>query len=102
MSKENLSLTAIKQKFLFELEKAQKYNVILFVCLVVILYGVLLVRIQMLRSAEPSSESVAAQVKEAKVPHIDQKLVNKLESLHDNSVSVQSLFDQARSNPFKE
>lgn len=100
--KNDITLTGLKQKIQTFFDKLRKYNLVLFLALVLILYGTVLFKIHTLRNTEPSDESVAEQVKAANVPHIDESVIKKLESLHDNSVNVQSLFDSARSNPFKE
>jgi hypothetical protein len=61
-----------------------------------------LLRINTLGSTQPSSDAVTSQVQAARIPHIDQSVVRQLQSLQDNSVSVKSLFNQARANPFQE
>jgi len=83
------------------LEKAQRFSFPLFLGLVILLYGFILLRINSLSSLQPSAESINSQVKAAQVPHIDQKTVEQLESLQNNSVNVQALFNEARSNPFQ-
>jgi hypothetical protein len=65
-----------------------------------LLYGFLLLRISDLANMQPSQDSVTSQVKAARLPHIDPAVVKQLHSLQDNSVNVQSLFDQVRNNPF--
>ena len=80
----------------------QKYAVIGFLGLVIVLYGFIVFRINTLSNASPSTTSIDDQVKGAHVPHIDQNIVRQLQSLQDNSVSVKALFDQARANPFQE
>lgn len=83
------------------LEKARGWSLIGFLALIVLLYGFVLLKINTLSNAQPSEDSITSQVKAARVPHIDQTVVSQLKSLHDNSVSVQALFDQSRSNPFQ-
>src|SRR5882757_9054159 len=82
--------------------KVKRYLPALFGLLLIIIYGFLMLRVSVLNNAEPSSASLASQSKTASVPHIDSKVINQLQSLQDNSNSVQSLFDQARNNPFQE
>ena len=79
----------------------KRYSLIIFMVFVACLYGFILIRVNSLTHAEPLATDVSEQVKAAAIPHIDQAIVKKLQSLQDNSVSVQSLFDQARSNPFQ-
>jgi hypothetical protein len=83
-----------------DVEKARRFGVVGFVVLVALLYGFLFLRISSLNDAEPSSDSVTGQVQAAGVPHIDESVVKQLESLHDNSVNVRTLFNEARKNPF--
>lgn len=84
------------------MQRAKRYAPLLFAALLVGIYGFLVYRVQVLNASEPSSADVASQSKTAQVPHIDQKVIEQLQQLQDNSVSVQTLFDQARSNPFQE
>jgi nitrate reductase NapE component len=72
----------------------------LFLLLVAGVYGFVVWRISVLQDAQPSSSSVNAQVQAA--PHIDPTTISKVKQLQDNSVSVQTLFNQARQNPFQE
>jgi hypothetical protein len=80
----------------------RRYAVLLFFLLIAAVYGFVLYRINTLSSAQPTPDAVTAQLKTAATPHIDQTVVKQVENLQDNSVSVQALFDQARSNPFQE
>ncbi len=71
-----------------------------FLLLVAVIYGFLFLRINALLSAEPSEIEVSSQVKTAKVPYIDSDVVEQLQSLKDNSTSVESFFEN-RTNPFE-
>jgi hypothetical protein len=82
-------------------QKVRPYSFVAFVAFVALIYGFVIFKINNLRSQEPSSTAVTSQVKAAQIPHVDPEIVKQLESLQDNSVSVKSLFDQARSNPFQ-
>jgi hypothetical protein len=77
-------------------------RVVLFLTLLILLYGFIAWRIQSLADAEPDTQAVATQAKTVSQPNIDPALVGKIEQLEDNSVNVQALFDQARQNPFRE
>jgi hypothetical protein len=101
MSEKKTDLKALIGKALTLLQKLQAYSFVVFLVFVALIYGFVLLKINSLRSAQPSDEAVSTQVQAAQIPHIDQLTVKQLESLQDNSVSVQTLFDQARSNPFQ-
>lgn len=83
------------------LHKLKRYGLLMFIVLVASIYGFVLWRVNVLNSAEPTSDAVTSQVKAARLPRIDQSVVSQLETLRDNSVNVQALFDQARNNPFQ-
>lgn len=80
----------------------KRYIAIWFILLVAAVYGYVLFNIQMAVTAEPSQDTIDAQVRSSTTPHIDPSVVNQMQSLQDHSVNVQTLFDQARSNPFQE
>jgi hypothetical protein len=83
------------------LHRLGRYAIILFLLLLVAVYGFVLLRINTLSNAQPSSTAVAAQIKSVTIPHIDPTVVQQIQNLQDNSVSVQALFNQARTNPFQ-
>ena len=98
----NVNLKDIPAKVVELLGKVGKYAVLLFILLVAIVYGFLVMRINSMQSAPPSSVNGTQKVTTAATPRIDPKIVQQLQQLQDNSVSVKTLFDQARSNPFQE
>lgn len=81
-------------------KKLSKYASFGFFLLLAAVYGFMILRINMLSSAQPDpSEVTNAQISS---PHIDPKVADKLQSLKDNSVNVQTLFNDSRNNPFNE
>ena len=102
MSDKKLNLQSVTDQAVKGLELGRRYSVILFLIFVTALYGFVAYRINSLATAEPSQDAVSSQVKAAQVPRIDPKVVEQLESLQDNSVSVKTLFNDARNSPFEE
>jgi len=80
----------------------KRYMVLWFVILLAAVYGFVVYRIQAAATAEPSDSEISAKVQATSTPHIDQAVVDQMQSLQDHSVNVKTLFDQARSNPFQE
>ena len=80
--------------------KVAVYAAFIFFLLVASLYGFILWRINVFSNAPASQVDPGNQANVQ--PRIDAATIEKLESLEDNSVSVQSLFDEARENPFQE
>ena len=84
------------------LQNIRRYSFIIFIVLVAGIYGFVLLRINSLSNIQPSDDAVNSQVQAAQIPKIDKAVVKQLKALQDNSVNVQSLFDQARTSPFQE
>jgi len=101
MSDKKLDIKSAQDNLLIQLNSVKKYAFTAFIVLVAGIYGFLLFRVNTLKNAEPSTSEVTSQVQAARIPHIDSNVVKQLQSLQDNSVSVQSLFNDARSNPFQ-
>jgi len=95
-------LKALPEKLNSLLASSKKYFPLLFCLLLALVYGFLFFQVQQLNNAEPSATDVTNQSQTSQVPHIDQTTLTQLKNLQDNSVSVQSLFNDARSNPFQE
>ncbi|MFA5003667.1 MAG: hypothetical protein WC498_00045 [Candidatus Saccharimonadales bacterium] len=94
------SLNQVVAKFRVVGSLFTRYRIIIFLLVIGAVYSFVIYRINALASVEPSSDSVNAIVHNK--PHIDQATINKIKQLQDNSVNVQTLFDQARQNPFQE
>jgi nitrate reductase NapE component len=77
-----------------------RFRIVLFLLLVALVYGFVVWRIDALKNAPPTPSAVASKLQST--THIDQATINKVQQLQDNSVSVQTLFNQARQNPFHE
>lgn len=98
----NISLRTIIPQLIALSQKAGRYAAILFFLLVAGVYSFVLFRINSLSNIQPTSENISSQEKTATVPNIDPRVVKQLETMKDNSVNVQTLFQQARDNPFQE
>lgn len=77
------------------------YRFFLYFLIVSLLYGFLIWRINTLVTADPTDIELA-NAGQTTSPKISDEVVGKIESLQDNSVRVQTLFSEARDNPFGE
>lgn len=101
MSKE-LKLSSLRTQVAGVGLKLQRYAGVLFFLLFALVYGFIIMRINLLSNVQVNDVDVAKQVNAAPVPRIDPYAITQLESLKDNSVNVQTLFQQGRTNPFRE
>lgn len=101
MNQEKAQLQKLTGRLSELLPVARRYALAGFIVFVVLVYGIVLLRLNSLNNQQPTEDQVTSQVKAARIPHIDQSVVQQLQSLQDHSVNVQTLFDQARNNPFQ-
>lgn len=78
------------------------YKLIVFFVAVAAVYGYIVFTINSLSHAEPSPTQVSSQTSPIKKTKIDPKIIQQLQLLQDNSVSVKALFTETRDNPFQE
>ncbi len=80
----------------------KRYTVFLYIMIVLIIFGLLVFRIRQYSNIEPSEDAIGEKLKTVQRPKIDKTVLEKIEQLKDQNIQVQSLFDQARNNPFSE
>jgi hypothetical protein len=97
----DLSLKQLQQSLRRTVKVLSRYSAILFFLLISSVYGFVIFRINTFVSAQPSQSDIDAQSTTTTIPRVDPKIAEQLQSLEDNSVNVQTLFDQARNNPFQ-
>lgn len=98
----SINLESVKKSFLGSFKWLNRYRNILFFLLLTSLYGYIIWRINVLSTAPPSTTDVVSAQQNTETPQISADTVQKLQNLQDNSVRVQSLFNDARQNPFQE
>ena len=82
--------------------KVQPYSGVLLFLLLAAIYGFIVLRINSLSNPTIDQSAVVGEAKSTPVPRIDANAAKQLQALKDNSVNVQTLFDQSRTNPFNE
>lgn len=82
--------------------KLRRYTVLIFIIVVIGLYGFLVFQIGKLSQVEPEETAVSEQLGKVKRLKIDQESVDKIQKLEDENIGVQSLFKAARDNPFQD
>ena len=80
----------------------KRYYVIIFVLIVGSVYGYIIMTSSNLVKVEPSENQISQNYKGTKRPKIDKGATNKLNELVDRSVTLKTLIDDARNNPFQE
>lgn len=84
-----------------KLAKLKKFLWLFLLIFFVVIYGYVVIKLDGFVGEQPSSNAISNDLKTAAQPAINPKVVNQLNQLQNNSISVQALFDQGRSNPFQ-
>ena len=98
----NVDLKTIVAKLTPALAFCKKYGSFMFLVAVLAIYSFLVFDISRLTNAEPSDDAVQEKLKTVQVPKIDESTLKKIKDLQDQNVQVESLFNEARNNPFAE
>lgn len=62
----------------------------------------LVYRINQFNSLEPSEDAVSEKLQTVQRPRLDPAALETIKQLETQNIEVQSIFDQARNNPFSE
>lgn len=95
-------LKTVTSKFTTIFLALKRYSVLVFLIAICSVYGFLTYRINALTEIEPTSEAISEKLKTVQRPKIDQQAIDKLRELEQENIEVQTLFQQARDNPFSE
>ena len=98
----NLSLQELKSKIRVVTKELNRFKLLIFLLFVIAIYGYVYNQINSLYNQQPSQTAVTAINDPIRSALIDKKAVNQLQTLNNNSVNVQALFNQARTNPFQD
>ncbi|MBL8121265.1 hypothetical protein JNM87_00760 [Candidatus Saccharibacteria bacterium] len=101
-SKQTLDAKIIKKQLRIIMHAVNRYRSIIIFVVITSLYGYIVWRINVLSNAPPSQSDISNAQQSVPRPKISDSTVRKLQSLEDNSVRVQTLFNEARQNPFQE
>lgn len=99
---ENIDIHTLTKAFGRFFKTLRSYRNFLFFLVLTSIYGYIVWRINVLSSAPPSTTDVTNAQQNVSLPKIPEATVQKLQGLQDNSVRVQTLFNEARQNPFQE
>ncbi len=84
------------------LKRVKRFVPLLFILATLFLYGYLVLYINELTQVEADELAVLEELQSTSRPEIDQAAVDKIRQLQDQNVQVETLFEEARENPFSE
>ncbi len=98
----NLNPKILLAKLIAIENKVHRYFIVIFIILVLGVYGFLVFAISQAAQKEPSADQLSGGNEKLTKLKVNQNAVNTMKSLEDQNVTVKSLFEQARTNPFNE
>lgn len=101
MKSPEINLKAVQPAIATILHALRRYATVLIFLLFTGVYGYLIFQINTLSNPTVEEAEVLSEAKALPVPRIDEESAKKLQSLKDNSVNVQTLFEQGRTDPFQ-
>lgn len=85
------------------IQKLNKYTPVIFTVFVLSLYSFLILHVSSLTQVEVDQTKVLEQLQTTtRGNQVDQRAVDRILLLQDQNVQVESLFEEARDNPFSE
>lgn len=98
----NIELNTFTTKLQPVLNSLKRYVTLLFIMMMLIIFGFIVYRINHFSNLEPSDDAVTEKLQSVQRPRLDQTVIDKIQQLQDQNIEAKSLFDQARNNPFSE
>lgn len=98
----NIALGSPLPLLLGLLQKLRPYVGVMIFLLLAATYGFIIMRINSLSNPAVDPSAVLTEVTATPTPRIDANAAEQLQSLKDNNVNVQTLFEEGRTNPFQE
>ncbi|MBI3624264.1 hypothetical protein HY218_01380 [Candidatus Saccharibacteria bacterium] len=97
-----IDFKALVAKSLPFIKGLKRYASFILVISFLLIYSFLVLQVNLLDRREPTEDAVTEKLKSVQRPKIDKLVLSKIQDLQDQNVEVQSLFKQARDNPFSE
>ena len=100
--KVSLNLKSLKTRVTKLIKFSAKHAIFTTLILVLLIYIWVVWQISQLATAEPTPEAENTALASTNIPKVDKKAVEQIQALEKGNTEIQSLFNSARNNPFKE
>ena len=100
--KKLFNLSDLKNQLNKIVQILNKNKLFIFIIVVILTYGYIYLKIETANSISLNSTQIQAITNPLANTRINSQVVQQIQSLQNNSVNVQSLFQNARNNPFND
>lgn len=94
------SITKIQDTFSSLYEFIVRYRVTLFIITIAVILSVMLIDISMMSNATPTDAQIAEAEKSVKIIQFKEQSIQVIDSLKENNIEIDTLFDPNRYDPF--
>jgi hypothetical protein len=96
-----MKLNNITAKLTIAKDFASRYIVIIFVICVALIFGFLTLKIANYSNDEPTDDQIEERLGALQTVRLNDDAVQKIKELQDQNISLDSLFNNGRDNPFE-
>ena len=100
--KKSFNFSEIKEQVSEVVQLLNKNKLYIFILFVALTYGYIYIKMKSADSASPDIAQVQVIANPLAGTKINAQVVQQIQSLQNNSVNVQTLFQNARNNPFND
>lgn len=98
----DLDLKSLKPLAIKWFKVLRRHTIFGAIIITLLAYLFMVWRINSLASMDPSADDQATALTKAHLPKVDRKAIAQIQALEKSNTQVQSLFNNARNNPFQE
>lgn len=96
-----MKIDSITTKFIPVRNFIARYAVVIFVVSIVAVFAFMTLSIAHYANLEPTQDQTDEQKNSLTKLKLDEKSISKIKELQDQNISIESLFDNGRANPFQ-
>ena len=97
-----LDKTYLLEKLAVATALVKRFRFIIAFLVFSVMYGYVLTQVNAIDALQPSDKQIAEKATDAPRTKVDEELAEKIISLEDQNVQIQTIFSEARKNPFAE
>jgi len=98
----NLDIKDIQAKIVPLINKLRKYFGFIVILIMLGLFGFVVNQIRTYATAEPSEDAIIESLPSTGAVKIDSETASTIQKLESTNIDVETLFNEARDNPFQE
>jgi len=96
-----MKIATLLEKLIVIKDFLARFTVIIFVFFVALVFAILTLNIANYSNREPSDDQIEERLSSLKTVNLNEQAIQKIQELESYSISIESLFNNGRANPFE-